>query len=111
VSRLKRPCLGGINPATNRKEGCGIPTNGSRCPKHAAWAKPSPSVRGYDKQYRREREELLAGAPLCQLRLPGCTIYADTADHVTPLAAGGSRRGPLQPACKHCNSKKQASLI
>lgn len=31
-----------------------------------------------------------------------------TADHVVPVAAGGSQHGPLQVLCKSCNSSKGA---
>lgn len=31
-----------------------------------------------------------------------------TADHVTPVAAGGHETGPLQVLCRSCNSRKQA---
>lgn len=80
---------------------------------HAA-GRPSPSRRGYDRQYRRDREVTLApdarGRPrVCSLRLEGCTYWADTADHVIPVDGGRSeagKRGPLRPACKSCNSKR-----
>lgn len=112
MSRLPRPCLGATNPNTHLPERCGVPTTGSRCPRHAAMheagRRPSPSVRGYDEQYKRERAELLDERPLCELRLPGCTGVATTADHPVALAAGGDRRQALVPACASCNSRKGA---
>ncbi|WP_407657607.1 HNH endonuclease [Kribbella turkmenica] len=33
-----------------------------------------------------------------------------TADHVTPVAAGGSESGPLQCLCRSCNSRKRDSI-
>ena len=83
-----------------------------RCPRHSAMheatRRPSPSVRGYDKTYQRDRAALLAERPLCELQLPGCTVWATTADHPVALAAGGSFRQALVPACAHCNSTKGA---
>jgi len=98
VSNLMRPCLGvdGVP--------CGRPTTGSRCPTHAAELgrrRGSPTKRGLGRAYEKRRAPLV-GLP-CSLRLPGCTDWSDTADHVMPRVDGGSD-GPLRPACKHCNS-------
>lgn len=95
---------------------CGKPIDkpASRCPEHEAIneavRRPSPSKRGYDREYQRDRAEVLKPddrglPPACELRLPGCTYWADTADHVDPVSLGGAR-GPLVPACKHCNSTR-----
>jgi 5-methylcytosine-specific restriction endonuclease McrA len=41
----------------------------------------------------------------CQIRAPGCHVIATTADHVLPLAMGGSHDlGNLRAACRSCNS-------
>lgn len=53
----------------------------------------------YDATYRRARNELLEQQPLCALRLPGCTAWATTADHVD-----GRSSDRLRPSCAHCNS-------
>lgn len=118
MSRLKRPCLGAFNAVLQKHEDCGEPTLGSRCVRHQAMyeatRRPSPSRRGYDKPYKARREQTLApdelGRPrVCSLRLPGCTYWADTADHVIPVDSGRSeagKRGPLRPACKSCNSAR-----
>lgn len=48
--------------------------------------------------------------PLCKLRLPGCTRWTTTADHVLPVKTHpelAMLRSNLQGACKHCNSAKQ----
>jgi len=47
----------------------------------------------------------------CQIGLPGCTITAQTVDHITPIAWGGDPRDPynLRAACTHCNA--QLSVI
>ncbi|MCX6553332.1 MAG: hypothetical protein NTY02_20390 [Acidobacteria bacterium] len=60
----------------------------------------SAASRGYDRQYRNERE-LVIGGP-CALRLPGCTGIATTGQHVVPVSRGG-KGGPLVGACAHCN--------
>ena len=43
----------------------------------------------------------------CQIALPGCTITANTVDHITPVALGGSWYEPdnLRAACAHCNGE------
>lgn len=118
MTRLARPCLGAWNPATNSKEACGVPTQArpgektARCDKHRAMHEAnrgSPTKRGFDSQYKRDREALglETGRVRCELRLPGCTFWADTADHVTPRSRGGVR-SPLRPACGHCNSSRGA---
>jgi 5-methylcytosine-specific restriction endonuclease McrA len=41
----------------------------------------------------------------CQIRGPGCQRLATTADHIVPLAAGGTHAAEnLRAACLHCNS-------
>jgi 5-methylcytosine-specific restriction endonuclease McrA len=64
-------------------------------------------ARGYDAAYERDRRGLL-GRP-CELQLPGCLGFADSADHVVPVSQGG-RGGPLRPACHHCNSAAGAKI-
>jgi len=41
-----------------------------------------------------------------------CGGYADTVDHITPLALGGSMFDPanLRPACRHCNCSTGGTL-
>ena len=43
----------------------------------------------------------------CQIALPGCTITANTVDHITPVALGGAWYDPdnLRAACSHCNGE------
>lgn len=59
--------------------------------------------------YRLERVPLvrtmLAGQPLCQLALPGCTGLADTVHELLPRGRGGSITDPdnCVPACQSCN--------
>jgi hypothetical protein len=83
-----------------------------------AAARPTPKEKGYDKEYLAERARILAPdprtgePPRCELRLPGCTIWATTADHVFERVDGerlpdrlGGRL--LRPACAHCNSARR----
>jgi 5-methylcytosine-specific restriction endonuclease McrA len=102
---VKRPCLG------TRDERCGIPTEGSRCPKHAR-AVHAPYN---DPDYLRRRDEAIRAQPWCH-NPEGCP-YPDagtpanplTADHTIPLAAGGAH-SRLEPWCKRCNSGKRDRL-
>lgn len=61
------------------------------------------------KVYRLERVPLvrtmLAGQPLCQLTLPGCTGLADTVHELLPRGRGGSITDPdnCKVACAYCN--------
>lgn len=87
--------------------------SGSRCARHAKMYQESrraPASVRYGPGYRARRAEVLRpdadGSPkLCELRLPGCTGVATTADHVTPVSLGG-RDSVLVPACSHCNSSR-----
>lgn len=45
----------------------------------------------------------------CQLRLPGCTVVATSADHIVPRSRGGTNDlTNLRAACRHCNSARGA---
>jgi 5-methylcytosine-specific restriction protein A len=83
---------------------------GARCP-------CSPTTRtGYDNAERLRRRQavldhLEAYGPIC----PGWRRQMHevdprdlTADHVTPVAAGGHPHGPLQVLCRSCNSRRGA---
>ncbi|HKE76652.1 MAG TPA: HNH endonuclease [Acidimicrobiales bacterium] len=41
-----------------------------------------------------------------------CGGYADTVDHIVPIAQGGRRLDPanLRPACRHCNCSTGGTL-
>jgi 5-methylcytosine-specific restriction protein A len=48
---------------------------------------------------------------LCQIKLKGCTTTATTADHIVPLADGGTHDPDnCRAACLHCNSSLGAQL-
>ena len=54
---------------------------------------------------RRDRHE-------CQLRLRGCTQYADQVDHIVSKEDGGSdHRDNLRASCAHCNRRKWSASI
>lgn len=44
----------------------------------------------------------------CRIGLDGCTVRADTVDHVMPVSAGGAifAEENTRAACKHCNSSR-----
>lgn len=115
MAPVRVPCLGVT--VDGRRVLCGTPVEkpAARCDVHQkiyeATRRPPPSRRGYDAQYRRERKELLkpdadGNPPRCQLRLPGCTGWATTADHDEPTSMTFHHRGKLTPACAHCNSSR-----
>jgi 5-methylcytosine-specific restriction endonuclease McrA len=58
-------------------------------------------------EYRRNRELALTREPICHWRLPGCTGRSTTADHVIPLARGGTNElVNLVGACRRCNEQR-----
>jgi 5-methylcytosine-specific restriction endonuclease McrA len=48
---------------------------------------------------------LVRDAWTCKIRGPGCTLVANTVDHVVALSDGGPPYDPrnLRAACAHCN--------
>jgi len=89
VEGVRRRCI---------EHGCNELTAHTRCPRHE---------RAYRAAYHgdyEERRKAVIGGP-CMLGLPGCTGIATTADHVTPVVAGGAR-GELRGSCAHCNSSR-----
>lgn len=69
-----------------------------------------------DTQYRRKRAKILKGANLtcawCNLpidkTLKAPHPMSPSADHITPIAAGGHNLGPLQPMHLGCNKSAGA---
>jgi 5-methylcytosine-specific restriction enzyme A len=65
------------------------------------------------RRWRRTRAYVLARDKwVCQMRLPGCTSTATTADHVVPLVMGGDPYDPgnARAACAWCNSSAGGAL-
>lgn len=118
VTNLPKPCPG-ARRLDGEWEGCGKLGPKSRCDKHAAMAdarRGTPSARGYDARHRRDSKLTIfrpdGSRRPCELRLKGCTYWADTADHVVARVDGrrvseeeGGRL--LIPACRHCNSSRK----
>lgn len=63
----------------------------------------SPSLRGYNNQWRKIRAAILAEEPLCRT----CQGPATVVDHIKPLKKGGTYdRLNLQPLCISCHNRK-----
>jgi 5-methylcytosine-specific restriction protein A len=64
--------------------------------------------RGYGWDHQKARARLLKREPLCRMcKAAGRTTIACIADHIKPLAEGGSRdESNLQPLCKPCSDAK-----
>jgi 5-methylcytosine-specific restriction endonuclease McrA len=66
-----------------------------------------------DKRWRQLSKQVRDAQPFCQLRLPGCSVVTEVADHVRPhrgdplLAFAPSN---VVAACRHCNSVKGQRL-
>src|SRR4051794_1485865 len=103
MSRALSPC---------GEPGCPTLTRQPYCPTHAprGRARRSPTTRAQRDgtgDYERNRKVILAGRPLCVLRIRGGGAPATTADHIVPVAEGGTHAlSNLQPACHPCNSAK-----
>jgi 5-methylcytosine-specific restriction protein A len=55
----------------------------------------------------RRRRVLARDRHTCQLAWPGCVSYATIADHVIPVAFGGSdHEANMQAACRPCHDAK-----
>jgi 5-methylcytosine-specific restriction protein A len=71
----------------------------------------SAAQRGYGRQHRKLREQLLRQEPLCRLckqKDPTRVSVATIADHVVPIAKGGAIHeiNNLQPVCAECHQDK-----
>jgi 5-methylcytosine-specific restriction endonuclease McrA len=71
--------------------------------------------RVYDSPvWRAVRKEVLArDGHVCQIRLPGCKVRANSVDHIVRPEDGGARYDPanLRAACISCNSAKRNSSL
>jgi 5-methylcytosine-specific restriction endonuclease McrA len=87
---------------------CGRPGPGTRCPEHEARRR---RIRNADRHIAKA---VVAAAPWCHCTRPDCHEAPGecgrtedlTADHVIPLAAGGTHDGARQVLCRSCNTKK-----
>ncbi len=78
---------------------CGTPTTQRRCPTHRT------NRNGSTRAWRKLRAHALNGQS-CAL----CGQPATHADHITPLAYGGTNHPEnIQPTCATCNLKKGAT--
>ena len=67
----------------------------------------APGWQRYPAEYRANRLKILEGNPPCHW----CGAPADTADHLTPRAHGGSHGlDNLVPSCGPCNYSRGAQL-
>src|ERR1700693_6196012 len=91
---------------------CGRLSHWSRCVDHRV-KRASATRRGYDSKWQRIAREQIKAVPYCQCQ--GCGLHRGhcgsevdlTADHVTPLARGGTADGPTMTLCRACNSSKK----
>lgn len=102
LTMSKVPCLG-----------CGIPTNGSRCPACAiprTARRLAKNAQAYDHEWRKVRLAILNRdhwtCYLCSKRLIG---FDATVDHLVPVSVSPELR--LEPrnlaaCCRKCNSSK-----
>ena len=69
----------------------------------------SAAQRGYGRQHRKLREQLLKQEPLCRMcSAKGRVTAATIADHIVPIAKGGAVHDitNLQPVCAPCHQDK-----
>jgi 5-methylcytosine-specific restriction endonuclease McrA len=78
----------------------------SKSVRHCTACRPANRARQtYDAAYQRNRAIVLAGDPPCRW----CGAPADTADHLVPVARGGTNEiANLAPACEQCNKRRGA---
>lgn len=70
----------------------------------------SRHARGYGRDHEKMRAHLLATVILCEeCRRQGRTTKGEIADHILPIAAGGTHdRSNYQLLCKQCDREKLA---
>ena len=78
-----------------------------RKPFESSRPRPRYGTSGWDWQRRRQRVIARDGG-VCQLRLPGCTNVATTADHVlSPRDGGSDEEANLRASCQTCNETRR----
>ncbi len=91
---------------------CSDLSHESRCPAHRI-KRPSGSARGYDATWQKPAKAQIKAVPWCQCQ--GCSLHDGpcnaevdlTADHVRPIARGGTADHGLQTLCRRRNSSKK----
>jgi 5-methylcytosine-specific restriction endonuclease McrA len=93
------------------------PRRCSRCPRVIASGHVCDACRRQEWKVRnndrKRRREVVAASPVCGCTSdcpwhgPVCRATTDlTADHIIPLARGGTNDGPRQTLCNRCNVRK-----
>lgn len=107
-------------PRVCAEPGCGRLVEGeaNRCDDHRRAearrkerGRPSSSQRGYGRDYRRARAEVLARQPFCSTcGAAGSDANPLQVDHIVAVSRGGPSADPanLQVLCRSCNSRKGA---
>jgi 5-methylcytosine-specific restriction endonuclease McrA len=70
--------------------------------------------RGATRAWARMVARVVREEPACWLRLPGCTVRSQTADHIYPLKFRpdlGMVRGNLRGACNKCNRARRDTPV
>lgn len=71
-----------------------------------------PKNPAYDHNWAKIRLQVLErDRHVCQIALTGCTVQADSVDHIVPLSEGGARLDPrnLRASCRFCNLSRNGS--
>lgn len=84
-------------------------SNGTKCARCAGGRRSPRPPNRYPASYRRVRDRLVAEhiarhglvCPQCRERQASSSRL--TADHITPLSAGGDVLGPMRVLCLRCN--------
>lgn len=112
-----KPCLG-----TKDRPLCGVLSYKPRCPRcireyerdYKKTARPHYNARERKRRAEAVREHRRRFGNVCfgYKRLPHHATRENplTADHVTPVAAGGAEDGPLAVLCLSCNARKGGRL-
>lgn len=82
-----------------------MPTHRRRKPR----AYVPPAARINTRAWRKFRDQVVREEPTCRLRLPGCTIISQTADHIVPRKVAPHLtlvRSNARGACHRCNMRR-----
>jgi len=66
------------------------------------------------RAWRKLRDRVVIEEPYCRLRLAGCTITSETADHVIPRSVRPDLalvRSNLQDSCLSCNMRRGVKAL